>query len=153
MGFLIFSICLAVVAKFICYMEENRIRFWSALPVSMAMAIVIVYVFGLFQKLTWGVYLFIGLSVVCLVFLLAKKQLSPGKVDPQFAIFCCLCLFFFVSHINRGLSHGDEFSHWALTVKNMFFTDRLGCDAFSLTNYKEYPPAAAIFEFFSLKLM
>ena len=152
MGFLIFSICLAVVAKFVCYMEENRIRFWSALPVSMAMAIVIVYVFGLFHKLTWGVYLFTVLSVVCLVFLLAKKQLSPGKVDPQFAIFCCLCLFFFVSHINRGLSHGDEFSHWALTVKNMFFTDRLGCDAFSLTNYKEYPPATAIFEFFSLKL-
>lgn len=79
MGFLIFSICLAVVAKFICYMEENRIHFWSALPVSMAMAIVIVYVLGLFQKLTWGVYLFIGLSVVCLVFLLAKNSCLQGR--------------------------------------------------------------------------
>lgn len=152
MGFLIFATCLAVNAKFICYMEENRIRLWSALPISMAIAIVFVYVFGLFQKLTWGVYLFVGLSVVCLVFLLVRKQLSPGKAEPQFAIFACLCLFFFVAHINRGLSHGDEFSHWALTVKNMFLTDRLGCDAFSLTNYKEYPPATAIFELFALKL-
>lgn len=152
MGFLIFATCLAVNAKFICYMEENRIRLWSALPISMAIAIVLVYVFGLFQKLTWGVYLFTALSVVCLVFLLAKKQLSPGKAEPQLVIFACLCLFFFVAHINRGLSHGDEFSHWALTVKNMFLTDRLGCDAFSLTTYKEYPPATAIFEFYALKM-
>ena len=47
----------------------------------------------------------------------------------------------------------DEFSHWALVVKEMYLTDSLSAGpAVQFTYYKHYPPAMSIFQYFVLKL-
>src|SRR5699024_11021678 len=42
----------------------------------------------------------------------------------------------------------DEFSHWGLAVKSMTLLDALHTSPASIATFKDYPPAATLFEYF-----
>lgn len=151
MGFPVTICCLVFVAQAVCAHSKNKLSFFEVLPIVMAGLILSVYICGLASHLSWGVYLFAGLSIGCLLSLLAHPKKWQLTFNRQVWMFLAISCFFYFAHWMRGLSHGDEYTHWALTVKNMFFLDRLAVDPLSVTSYKDYPPATAIVEFVVLK--
>uniref|UniRef100_S0DGI6 Glycosyltransferase RgtA/B/C/D-like domain-containing protein n=1 Tax=termite gut metagenome TaxID=433724 RepID=S0DGI6_9ZZZZ len=51
----------------------------------------------------------------------------------------------------RMLTFWDDFSHWGLAVKNMFYLDDLYAVAGSSATYKDYPPAGPLLQYIILK--
>ncbi len=126
----------------------------SVLPVTNFFIIGTIYISGLFQKLNYGFYLVILLSVVSLIFSLymyiktknVKNILTSGSV-----YIVCAILFAYLRYKNTMLYSWDEFSHWALVIKNMYIHNTFGNLKEATTTFKGYPPAMSIFNYFFVK--
>lgn len=64
-----------------------------------------------------------------------------------------ILLYFSVIVMQMHIEHYDNFSHWAIIVKNMLQTDMLPNFESSLIMFKSYPPATACFIYFVCKIV
>lgn len=101
--------------------------------------------------------IFFGGLILSLIFsyLLIRKKtlLKVGK------LFCPSTIFFMVAIVYlmillKGvyLTHYDNFSHWALIVKEMYLMDGLP-DRTTVISFKNYPPGTAVFIYYILKIV
>lgn len=132
-------------------------KFEETLPTTVLSMTMIMYVFAImgFLKLGYVVTLLIGgLGLIaCLYFLVRyKKGFIKTISTPGLLMFLLFIAFTWWAHSGRYLTQWDEFSHWGLTVKNMFNLDVLGNQAVATTTFKSYPPAVALFQYFLQKL-
>lgn len=125
-------------------------------------AILLLHLFGLAGPLLPGVWLAAGCGAVCAGLLVwrflkadaaAQKQMLSRLVTPGAVLAGCMALYFFWAQSGRVAVGNDEFSHWALTVKQM-----ANWDAFSVRHagemiFPEYPPAAALWEYLFIRLV
>lgn len=80
-----------------------------------------------------------------------KKRIPIERMDRFTLLTYGLCALFAFTYLRRKLAIGwDEFSHWMLTLKNMFHFDSLALGELSSTEYQSYPPAIQLFEVFHL---
>ena len=97
-----------------------------------------------------GLYVLLGLPMV----LLSIGALRTGDrrktvidtyvLTPGLLLFLLLAGFFFLYSKDLVLSQWDEFSHWGVTIKDMYLRDRLSTDAAACTEFKTYPPMIAL---------
>lgn len=64
-----------------------------------------------------------------------------------------IIVYFAIMVMQMHLEHYDNFSHWALIVKNMLQTDMLPNFESELIMFKSYPPATACFIYFVCKFV
>lgn len=135
----------------------TRRRFERMLPLTFFCAILILYLFGVLGALPYAVWVLLGLAAAGLCFALYR---ALGRKVPVCSLLCtpgcCVfyVLFFFFWYANNGyrIMEWDDFTHWALVVKNMFYYNDLGLGAAATTLFKEYPPATGLLQYFVLKL-
>ena len=132
------------------------------IPVSVTAIVLVVYIFGIFDKLLWGIYaveiltilqiIYIGISIYFANKKKEIKQLFNNIITPGLLIYVVLVSV--VAILNKGkiFEDYDEFNHWAVIIKNMFQNNQYGINADSVINYSEYPPFTAIFQYLVLKL-
>lgn len=129
----------------------------ETLPLAVYVLILVLYVCGLAGSLRVGVWLVLGLAALSLVLFLkesagrwnscCKQLLTPGILVFLLAVGAILLLL-----RGRLLTQWDEFSHWGLVVRNMMEFDRFGNLPQATTYFKGYPPAAALLEYFFVRL-
>lgn len=61
-------------------------------------------------------------------------------------LIACVGLFFLTYDLK--VFEWDSFSHWALTVKDMYYRDVISADSSAATAYKSYPPGIALWQYF-----
>ena len=90
---------------------------------------------------------------MCSPHLLPKKKVFFQKRELYFySVFCVVLVYF--SWLLRG-SHFttyDNFSHWAVVVKNMLLTDRMPNFEDSLISFQAYPLGSSLFLYYIGKL-
>ncbi|MBP3950215.1 hypothetical protein [Bacillus suaedae] len=98
---------------------------------------------------------YVGLLVwpVFIYFLLKERRkpnlsvlLSPALI---FFVIATTMLMFLVKGVS--FTHYDNFSHWALIVKEMYLMDGLPDDS-TVISFRNYPPGTALFIYFVLKI-
>ena len=127
------------------------------IPISVLSIICLLYLFLIFDILIIGFFLVIALSLLSLgfyIYLSVKKDKNSLKklYSPPVIVFVILSLIIYLGTKNLYATVFDEFSHWALIVKNLHYFNALGDGAGVTVVFKEYPPAIALFQYFYSKL-
>lgn len=155
MEYVLMFILIFVNSKVITIKLKNKIE--TNIPIAIIGIILVVYIFGLFDKLIYGVYTVIFLTVIEFIFIIYyfvkyRKEIKIKETifTPGILVYILLglvCILF-----NKGIvfREYDEFSHWGLIVKNMFEFGNYGTN--SIIQYSEYPPFISIFQYILLIL-
>ena len=138
---------------------ETKQRIENSIPVAVLTIILFFFVFsicGIMGELLF-LFLLIGIAAFFIyVYLRKKKHIKQYAVSliftPGFFAFLFFSVFMWWFSKNLIPTQWDEFSHWALTIKNMYYTDELSTSANAITFYKTYPPAMALWQYFFVKL-
>lgn len=154
MGYFIMVLCALTLSALIVKKSSlNTSGSWlKVFPVSLFGIIIFLFFAGVIHQLFWGVMFVCIFSAGVGIYLILHRKTLKDLWNWELWILLLIALFFFFAHCGRGLVHGDEYTHWALTVKNMFCTGLLGSDVTSITEYKDYPPATAVLEYMIVKL-
>lgn len=147
-------------AVFGCFVLKKEYKFEEYVPVSCMAAVLWLFFFGLAGLLQTGVRILVLISVaiyfLAICRLIADKDFNERKGSFFTSGFAFLVLIFAGSiWISYGMkAHDwDEFSHWALVVKEMTAVNELPCNpAVRFTFYKNYPPAMPLFQYLLQKL-
>ncbi len=113
----------------------------------------ILFVGGILNILTESILALYAAGFICFVYYIIRIMLRKEKptfiLSPQTILFFVGCAFaiFYCRDIIFHLS--DEFSHWGTVIKEICTIKSLP-DARTVIDYKEYPPAAALFAYFFL---
>lgn len=147
--FIIFTFSLNLVIKFNKKITETFFVVVSSI-------ILILFLGGLFSLLKETFYLLILVSILsCIYNIYNYKKIILNKkniLSFSFVLFILIYIIAAIGMNGRLLVHWDEFSHWGLSIKNMFYLDEFYTSANSTTLFKDYPPAVGLLQYFVLKL-
>lgn len=149
-------IYLSILGIDIAYLFKRN--FSITISLSHFILVFVLYVFGLFLNLKLGMDVFIGLVILLTAWILLsddksnvlkiekKKSLFDVIKDPALLIYFSMgILFGIVLRFYFPHYDTDEFSHWALVTKNMFYYDNFGNIGNTTTMFNRYEPASAVF--------
>lgn len=131
------------------------------LPFSALLMILVMYVMSLFGVM--GATLVVELALLALLLAVAavrECRRAPGTwkrvvdeiMSPTMVMFIAFACFIF-SFTHYMIAHQwDEFSHWSVTVEDMYYRGRLSTDAAAHTMFQAYPPAMALWEYLFIVL-
>ncbi len=128
----------------------------ETIPFSMLFIVLVLYFFGLFNKLNYGVYFLIILVLIGIIYILIK--ITNKNIDYNFFInyptlfFILFFLLMLFSSNNKLLFEWDAFTHWGTTVKNMYILNDFGSSNLASTQIKHYPPGISLFQYFYIFL-
>ena len=112
----------------------------------------VLYFNGLiFSNFIYGNMLIILLSIgasVYLIYNMFKAKMNWISILKEFQILIVLYILMALLLIGFKSKIWDDFSHWILTVKNMFLFNELSNNENSTIFFKTYPPATAIIQYF-----
>jgi len=122
-------------------------------------SIIVMFGFGLLRNLSAGVWAVVMLSAVamavCLVSIIKEKDIVnrvKKLITPAFIVFTVMFVFFWYFSRGRAVSKSDEFSHWALIIKNMMEYNNFGNDIGTTTEFFDYPPGQAVLLYLFTKI-
>lgn len=128
-----------------------RKKWIETLPVSMFIIMLLTYSIGIFNCLyniwilKWGILF--G-SVGVLLFYLRKKDGNVGKIKDKVSIGLLLLVgvsiimaFLLSSHL---IIEWDDLSHWATTVKQMYYINAIPNGQNAISGYNDYPPIGSL---------
>lgn len=143
---------ISLIGYFLFIAKVCRWSITAAPLLTICMIPSILYIFGIFNMLVLGANLlfYIGLALFAgYLFICFKEKripyeeiLHPGMV---YFIFYFIFLYFTCQLLSYNI--WDEFSHWGLAAKDMFFTNRL-VNSESAVAFKSFPPGLALFDYF-----
>ena len=112
---------------------------------------------GLAGVLPGTAYVLFGLGFVLLLTVALAGRLPAAFPRPTLSLVNVLYILWFwvafASLINYRLIHYDNFSHWALVVKQMLLTDAIPDAASSLIDFKNYPLGTSAFLYYVCKIV
>lgn len=76
------------------------------------------------------------------------KDFLKSFFDYKIFLFIGLLLFFTLISFNLHITSYDNFSHWAVTVKQLFLHDTLSSFQYNIDEFTTYPPGSALFIYF-----
>lgn len=128
-------------------------RKWEeCIGLSMFCIISLLYVAGLFEKLLAGmvlVYVFAGLALLASIYLYNKKKISAGNLySPALAVYGIFCVLIVLNCKSAWFARWDEYSHWGLAVKDMFYFDSFAKHVNTTVMIPRYVPFATLIEYF-----
>ena len=160
MGYIIIFFIILTYSSMLTIVLKKRIE--EIIPISIVEIILIIYLFGIFDKLQLGVKIvqiatIIQLIAILIIILLKKDKEEVKKIVNRIitlGLFVYVILFISSIFINKGriLENYDEFNHWAVIIKNMFLYNTYGTNPESVVAFNEYPPFTAVFQYLFLSI-
>lgn len=150
--FVIFSILCMIMIITYNLMILCRKEFAEVVGLSILSMGLFLYFFGLLGYLEYGIKLLQILSGFGLIYIL--YNIWKGKCEiKKFLSFTMIgvCLFYVFSIVyNYGtiITDTDEYTHWALAVKDMFYSNQLPLHEGTSVKVTRYPPFMALIQYF-----
>lgn len=140
-------------AGYMLFVRRTLALPWEFIPVFVFSSIsVIVFFCGLAGQLQTGSLIVLGLGLLALIAALflrtgrrAARRRPPSMY--QLAFFAGSLLFLLVLFQNR-LTHYDNFSHWAIVLKQMLITNAFPGPDSLLIDFKNYPLGTSSFLYY-----
>ena len=136
--------------------EKNNRKITENLISIISIIILILFLGGLFHILNITFIFLLVISIIIFGYNLFNYKNIIKKRENifnfEFLIFIILFILFSIGTEGRFLCNWDEFSHWGLSIKNMFYFDQFYSSNNMTTLFKDYPPVIALFQYFILKL-
>ncbi len=155
----LFLIIILISLSFRTFLKR---RIEEVIPFTSLFMIIIIFICGLFNNLSLGVNIIKIITFIAMIFnLFYLKKVIKNKnikeelkliLTPGFFIYTILFIFFCYLNRNFILEDYDEFNHWGLIIKNMFYYNGYGTVSNSRVTFNEYPPLTANFSYILLKL-
>lgn len=119
--------------------------------------IITLYLFGIFNALYIGLIITLIANAIILgynIYCLKEKKIKFKENIMTFGLVLFLIAYLIIiwSSLGKVASSWDEFSHWALAVKNMFELNNLGLGNDSTISIKTYLSGTSIFQYFCVAL-
>lgn len=160
MEFIVMFAVIIITASAIAVKSNQKIE--QCIPISVMGMILIVYLFGLFEQLRIGITIIEILTLIALFYLIIKiileikkkkiKELIQKILTPGLVVYTMFYILFIWINKDTIFTFYDEFNHWGLLVKNMYFYDSFGTNPESIVQFNEYPPFTAIFQYIFITL-
>lgn len=139
-------------------------RIEEVIPISVVEIVLIIYIFGLFEKLKIGFYFIIIITIMQIIgvityIIINVKNSKIDKIKEEFKniltpgllIYVALILGSVILNSERIFEDYDEFNHWAVIIKNMYEFENFGIEN-GVVTFTEYPPFTAVFQYIFLML-
>lgn len=152
MSYFIALVLILMLTFNLCFIYKRKFEVMFA--ISSFSIIIFTYLFGFFQILSIGMWLLLAIitttfiSFLIITIITKNKSLVKLYFTPISIIFMCFCVVQFGCLFAAKPFNFDELSHWALSVKNMFYFKDFGNGAYSTEMFKGYPPATSLFLYF-----
>lgn len=149
-GLLLSSGCVFAAARF-------GLRYEESLPISVTAIMLLLFLFGTAGLLPLGVWaacaLALGLYAFSFRLAAGKMRALAGKVfTPAGLLFMLTLAGLIYINYGREVRRIDEMTHWADTVKAMYYTGLLPSAKAAATAFPAYPPGMALPEYLFLRL-
>lgn len=156
MGILYLFLMLSLIIFLVSYALKLTVE--DAIPISNFIVIIIIYINGIVSlRLNVGIiliFMIVMMGILYFSFYEKSKREEVRKIysKPGIIYFSLIFIFSISFPYNREFVAWDEFSHWGLVVKNMYYLNKFGNAVEATTLFKGYPPAMSIFQYFFMKL-
>lgn len=150
--FWIFSSLFPLFAFSMFYMAVWKRKWEEVIGLSAATLISIMFLFGLFGRLEWGIttsYVLAIIGFILAVVIFNKKNRNVQDLYSNgIVVFGIMFVLILLNNIDSRFARWDEFSHWGLAVKDMFYSNSFAKHFDSTVMMKYYPPVATLMEYF-----
>ncbi|MCI8357942.1 MAG: hypothetical protein HFI51_07335 [Lachnospiraceae bacterium] len=128
-------------------------RKWEeCVGLSMFAIVSLLYAAGLFDKLPAGmilVYVSAGIAFFASIYLFHKKKIQVKSLySPALIVYGLLCVLIVLNCRGAWFARWDEYSHWGLAVKDMFFYDSFAKHVNTTVMIPRYVPFTTLIEYF-----
>lgn len=150
--FWLFSVFYPMLAISLLFMVAFERKWEETVGLSLIIVVFIMYLFGLFECLQTGVmwsYVLGTISLVGAAYIQSKKQLSLKQlVSPGLIVYGGLFLLILLNTRGVWLARWDEYSHWGLAVKDMFYYDSFAKHYNTTVMLPRYLPFSTLVEYY-----
>lgn len=128
-------------------------RKWEeCIGLSMFAVVSVLYAAGLFDKLLAGmilVYVLAGIALLFSIYLYNHREVSVKSLySPSLPVYVLFCALIVLNCRGAWFARWDEYSHWGLAVKDMFFFDSFAKHMNTSVMMPRYVPFATLIEYF-----
>lgn len=124
----------------------------DTIGLSVASGIFIMFVMGLLGRLEQGIfllYIIAFVSVIAAIILYNyKKKTIKDLFSYGLVFFLIVLIGILINCSGLRLSRWDEFTHWGLAAKDMFYSNDFAKHTGSTVLLKSYPPVSTLIEYF-----
>lgn len=154
--FWIFAALFTIISSSFLLMTLFRRKFAECAGLGILLNTLILYIFGMLDRLDVGAYAVIVLSILSfaatILFhntkILKKDDGQIKYFDSGFVILLVVFMGMFVYYRNTVYTEIDEFVHWGIAVKDMAYFDAFANHSYPVVTLVDYPPFAALYEYF-----
>lgn len=150
--FWIFSSLFPLIMFSFFYMVVWQRKWEEVIGLAMATLVFTLFLFGLFGHLEWGiiaVYILAAISFLVAVILFNKQNMEiKDMLSTGVVVFDVMFVLIMLNNIDSRFARWDEFSHWRLAAKDMFYSNYFAKHFDSTVMIKYYPPVATLVEYF-----
>lgn len=118
---------------------------------SLIISVFFMYICGLLEQLILGirvVYILSGLALLVAVYVYIKKKMTiRDLISPGMFIWGALLVLVFLNCSGLWLARSDEYTHWGLAVKDMFYYDSFGKHIDTTLIAIRYMPFSTLYEY------
>lgn len=150
--FWLFAIWFPIVGFSLFMMVMWNRKWEETVGLSLIATVFILYAAGLTEHLRLGIGIVYGISAICFaasVYFYNRKGMNLRDLwSPGAAVYGALALLILMNSQSLWLGRWDEYSHWGLAVKDMFFYDSFAKHYNTTVLLPRYLPFSTLFEYF-----
>lgn len=150
--FWLFAVFFPILSVSLALMTVWNRKWEETVGLSLIAVIFIMYVAGLTEHLLQGIYLVYILSVICLgvaIYIYNRKNMTiRDLVSPGLAVYGLLFLLILINCKGAWLARWDEYGHWGLAVKDMFYYDSFAKHFNTTVMLPRYMPFSTLVEYY-----
>ncbi|MCR5576650.1 MAG: hypothetical protein K6F56_06540 [Oscillospiraceae bacterium] len=159
MAVFLFAVSCILLLSSGCVFAAARfgLRFEESLPLVMTAVMLFLFLFGMLGLLPFGVYALCAAALLLYALALRRsagqgRALRARLLTPGALLFLLTFAGLIAVNYGRRVWRIDEMTHWADTVKAMYYTGLLPSAKAAATTYPSYPPGMALMEYLFLRL-
>lgn len=140
---------------YLTFLHQNtRLRIEFLPAVTFTGQICILFVGGILNllSLTVGALTAVGLAL-CLYGLIKNRRGFRDFLCPAYIFFSISCLYFLLLFKGQVFNSYDNFSHWALVVKQMLLTNRFPTFQDRIILFQSYPLGSSVFVYYVCRII
>ena len=152
----LFYVIFFLLSLSISIKEILKIKIEEALTVSLFGTFLLLYIFGLFNLLKFGLYFTLIITIATFIndiILIIKRKIKIKEII-TLPLIIYIIIIFIIYHqaIKLNFVYYDEFMFWGTNLKTMFSYDLLWAEKSIDGIHLVYPPFTALAEYFFLKI-
>ena len=144
---------IAIISGSIFMADKANKKIEKCIGPNIIITILVLYIFGIFELLKYGVWVIVIVNVILGLYTLIKnirkkQNLKEKILTPGFAFWTIAFFVLLLVSYNKNLVDYDHYSYRSLNTKKFFYTDSMSKDIAGL-----YPPAINLIGYYFMKII